>query len=212
MVRRFALVTVLLAATLSIVWSAIAAPQVLPRLRLAPGFGLHDPAGETVSSDSLRGSTLVVTFGPAQCDERCRAWGRTVATALPRDLSPEQFQLVWIVTAPATPADLAALEGQLPAAPLPWRVLGTDDARQLELVLAGFRVPRVVSAAGSLPDPILIIVDPAGIVRAEYRVSPQSQVIAQDLAALKREIRESRGLRRYLYEAAHLFTCNVGGL
>jgi len=210
-VRRFALVIVLVAAALSIIWSALAAPRVLPRLRIAPGFGLQDAAGQTVSSDSLRGQTLLVTFGPAHCDDPCREWSQLVASAMPERGTVERVQLIWIVTEPATPEELAQLQASLVPASVPWRVLGSDDARQLELVLAGFRVPRVLSTAGSSVEPILIIVDPTGIVRAEYRVAPQPSTLAADITALEREIRESRGLRRYLYEAAHLFTCNVGG-
>jgi hypothetical protein len=130
---------------------------------------------------------------------------------MPERGTVERVQLIWIVTEPATPEELAQLQASLVPASVPWRVLGSDDARQLELVLAGFRVPRVLSTAGSSVEPILIIVDPTGIVRAEYRVAPQPSTLAADITALEREIRESRGLRRYLYEAAHLFTCNVGG-
>lgn len=211
MVRRFALVIVLVAAALSIIWSALAAPRVLPRLRIAPGFGLQDTAGQTVSSDSLRGQTLLVTFGPAHCDDPCREWSQLVASAMRERDTVERVQLVWIVAEPATSEQLAQLQASLIPTSVRWRVLGTEDARQLELVLAGFRVPRVLSTAGSSVEPILIIVDPTGIVRAEYRVAPQPSTLAADITALEREIRESRGLRRYWYEAAHLFTCNVGG-
>ncbi|MCS7050799.1 MAG: SCO family protein [Thermomicrobium sp.] len=211
MVRRLALALVLAAAVLSILWSALAAPRVLPRLRLAPGFGLMDATGRPVSSDALRGRTVLVTFGPVRCDERCQGWSRAVATAIPSRISGEAVQLVWIAAEPASPEELARLQATLPPAPLPWRVLGSRDDRQIELVLSGFRVPRHSDGTASAVDPVLVVVDPTGIVRAEYRVAPPGSVLDGDLAALEREIRDSRGLRRYLYEAAHLFSCNVGG-
>ncbi len=211
MVRRFVLIIVLSAAVLSLLWSALAAPRVLPRLRVAPGFGLQDSVGQTVSSDSLRGQTLLITFGPAHCDDPCREWSERVANAVPVQATDERVQLLWIVAEPVNVEELAQLEASLVPAAVPWRVLGSQDAQQLERILDGFRVPRALTTSGPSVDPILVIVDPTGIVRAEYRVPPQRTTLAADMAALEREIRESRSLRRYLYEAAHLFTCNVGG-
>ncbi|GBD17903.1 hypothetical protein HRbin27_00390 [bacterium HR27] len=211
MVRRIALVIVLLAATFSIVWSALAAPRVLPRLRVAPGFGLVDANGNRVSSDDLRGQIVLVTFGPARCDERCAAWSSRLAEALTGDTVGSSTRAIWIVTEPSDTTRLVTLQRELAASGVPWRVLGTSDERELELVLAGFRVPRQVSEHGTAVDPVLVVVDPVGIVRAEYRTVPIATVLQGDLTALVQEIRNSRGARRYLYEAAHLFTCNLGG-
>ncbi|MCX7622444.1 MAG: SCO family protein [Thermomicrobium sp.] len=210
MIRRVALVLVLLAAAFSIVWSALAAPRVLPRLRVAPGFGLVDATGQRLSSDALRGQVVLVTFGPAACDDRCREWSRLLAERLVAVRSDRPVTYLWIVTDPVDPAELGALAGTLDASLVPWRVLGSSEQRELDLVLAGFRVPR--PTGGATVDPVLIVVDPAGIVRAEYRTAPATRALASDLEALERELRESRGVRRYLYEAAHLFTCNVGGV
>ncbi|MCX2726453.1 SCO family protein [Thermomicrobium sp. 4228-Ro] len=211
MVRRIALVIVLLAATFSVVWSALAAPRVLPRLRVAPGFGLVDAAGNRVSSDDLRGQIVLVTFGPVRCDERCTEWSSRLAEALAGDTSGRSMRAIWIVTEPSDATRLATLQRELATSGFPWLVLGTSDERELELVLAGFRVPRQVSQHGTTVDPVLVVVDPVGIVRAEYRTAPTATVLQGDLAALAQEIRNSRGARRYLYEAAHLFTCNLGG-
>lgn len=211
MVRRIALVIVLLAATFSIVWSALASPRVLPRLRVAPGFGLVAADGNRVSSDDLRGQIVLVTFGPARCDERCAAWSSRLAEALTGDTVGSSIRAIWIVTEPSDTTRLVTLERELAASGVSWRVLGTSDERELELVLAGFRVPRQVSEHGTAVDPVLVVVDPVGIVRAEYRTAPTATMLQGDLTALVEEIRNSRGARRYLYEAAHLFTCNLGG-
>ncbi|MBO9307011.1 hypothetical protein [Thermomicrobium sp.] len=206
MVRRLALIVVLLLATLSIVWSALAAPRVLPRLRLAPGFGLEDPSGKLVSSDSLRGQILVVTFGSAECGTDCASRGQLLATAAAGTETTGRVELIWIASESASREQLAVLSETLAQHGHPWRVLGSSDQRALDLTLSGFRVPR---RPDGTVDPIIVVVDPLGIVRAEYRIEPSPAVLARDLEALEREIRESQGMRRYLYEAAHLFRCYV---
>ncbi len=211
MARHVALVLVLLAAALSVVWSAVAAPRVLPRARIAPGFALVDASGTRVSSDSLRGQIVLVTFGPAECDENCRDWSASIAEQLSDVAIDQPVTSLWIVGEPVSPPALEAVAGALAESPIPWRVVGTQDARDLELVLAGFRVPRAGIASGGPIEPVVVVIDPTGIVRAEYRTTAAIRALPGDLAALDREIRESRGFRRYLYEAAHLFTCTVEG-
>jgi len=206
MVRRLALIVVLLLATLSIVWNALAAPRVLPRLRVAPGFGLQDPSGRLVSSDSLRGQILVVTFGSAECGADCASRSQLLAKAAAGTETTGRMELIWIASESASREQLAALSETLAAHGQPWVVLGSSDQRDLDLALSGFRVPR---RPDGTVDPIIVVVDPLGIVRAEYRIEPSPTVLARDLEALEREIRESRGVRRYLYEAAHLFRCYV---
>jgi len=206
MVRRLALIVVLLLATLSIVWNALAAPRVLPRLRVAPGFGLQDPSGRLVSSDSLRGQILVVTFGSAECGADCASRSQLLAKAAAGTETTGRMELIWIASESASREQLAALSETLAAHGQPWVVLGSSDQRELDLALSGFRVPR---RPDGTVDPIIVVVDPLGIVRAEYRIEPSPTVLARDLEALEREIRESRGVRRYLYEAAHLFRCYV---
>ena len=206
MVRRLALIVVLLLATLSIVWNALAAPRVLPRLRVAPGFGLQDPSGRLVSSDSLRGQILVVTFGSAECGADCASRSQLLAKAAAGTETTGRMELIWIASESASREQLAALSERLAAHGQPWVVLGSSDQRELDLALSGFRVPR---RPDGTVDPIIVVVDPLGIVRAEYRIEPSPTVLARDLEALEREIRESRGVRRYLYEAAHLFRCYV---
>ncbi|WP_448575545.1 SCO family protein [Thermomicrobium sp.] len=206
MVRRLALIAVLLLATLSIVWNALFAPRVLPRLRMAPGFGLHDPSGQLVSSDSLRGQILVVTFGNAECGVDCASRGQLITTAVAGMETTGRVELIWIASELASREQLAALSETLARHGQPWTVLGSSNQRELDLTLSGFRVPR---RPDGTVDPLIVVVDPLGIVRAEYRIAPSPAVLTRDLAALEREIRESRGVRRYLYEAAHLFRCYV---
>jgi hypothetical protein len=115
-------------------------------------------------------------------------------------------ELIWIASEPVSREQLAVLSETLAQHGHPWRVLGSSDRRELDLTLSGFRVPR--HPDGTV-DPIIVIVDPLGIVRAEYRIAPSPEMLTRDLEALEQEVRESRGVRRYLYEAAHLFRCYV---
>ncbi len=212
MLRRVGLSIVLLGAALSVVWSAIAAPRVLPRLRVAPGFALTASDGAIVSSDQLRGQVLVVVFAPSTCASSCGPLLQLAADAVERardgttDIRP-----IWLVTDPVDTATLAYLADQAPASGT-WVVLGDSRSEDLDRILDAFRVPRRVAGDRAVVDPALVIVDPLGIVRAEYRSLPEAGVLAGDLDALTREIRNSRGLRRYLYEAAHLFTCSAEGV
>lgn len=211
MVRRIALIVILLGAALTIVWSAVVAPRVLPRLRVAPAFVLTSATGQTVTSEQLRGKVLVIAFAPTACTLPCSALAQNVETALGQGAGTIAIQPIWIVTDPVNTDSLAVKASELNQN-LGWLVLSQTDSSHLELVLQYFRVPRYNLAGSQVSDPYLVLVDPAGIVRAEYRIAPDPTVLTNDLGALEREIRESRGFRRYLYEAAHLFTCSVGGV
>ena len=57
-------------------------------------------------------------------------------------------------------------------------------------------------------EPSLMIVDGLGILRAEYRRGiPPVEIALRDIDLLLTESRNSTGLTKYAYEAAHLFLC-----
>jgi protein SCO1/2 len=101
---------------------------------------------------------------------------------------------------------LAATE---PAAAAQWRLL-TGDADQLKNVIgAGFNTYYGEDASGNLVvDPVFVLVDGWGIVRATYRTAaPDVDLLKRDLGLIVKEIENSTGVSRYAYEAAHLFMC-----
>ena len=45
--------------------------QVLPRIRIAPGFLLTDHNAETITSEDMRGNIVLYNFGYTGCGEQC---------------------------------------------------------------------------------------------------------------------------------------------
>lgn len=89
------------------------------------------------------------------------------------------------------------------------RLLG-GEAQQVKLVVGGgFNTFYENDSNGQLQiDPALMLVDGLGILRAEYRGrSLSTKNILRDIDLLTQEARNSTGLTRYAYEAAHLFLC-----
>ena len=58
--------------------------QVLPRLRLAPGYALVDQSGATVTSEAGRGVITLATFVPLECDDACDRVDDTMRTVRDR--------------------------------------------------------------------------------------------------------------------------------
>ncbi len=186
--------------------------RVLPRLDLAPSFQLTDPAARPVSGEDFLGSVVLYSFVGARCDESCRA-----TLDLVRALEPVTEQdwsvpvrLVTVIVEPTDPEGIQAIAAETRSSSGNWQVLGGDET-SVRLVRQGFRMPLVAGAEGMANvEPMLVLVDPAGIVRAEYRAPlPASEVLKADLAVLQEEIANSRGAKRLLYEGLHLFTCRV---
>ncbi|MCM8750262.1 SCO family protein [Thermomicrobiaceae bacterium CFH 74404] len=187
-------------------------PRVLPRLDLAPSFQLTDPAGQPVSGDNLLGSMVLYSFVGARCDTSCAS-----TLDLLRTLEPETMRgrtvpvrLVTIIAEPADLEQIRAIASVARPSSGNWLVLGGDDTA-VRLARQGFRVPVLAGGTGaSSIEPTLVLVDPAGIVRAVYRAPlPASSAVKDDLAVLERELASARGPKRLLYEGLHLFTCRV---
>ena len=73
----------------------------------------------------------------------------------------------------------------------------------------GFHVYYDEKAEGGYTfDPTLVLVDGAGIVRAEYSLDTAStETLTRDFQLIVDEIMRSDGPGRLVYEAAHLFMC-----
>jgi len=197
-----------------LVVALVGPPRVLPRLDLAPAFRLTDSAGRRVTSEDLRGTVVVYSFIGATCDVSCQE-----LLSLLRELKGETtaawaapVRLVTIVTEEVSEGELEALAAEAGGATGNWLILGGDE-QAARSVREAFRVPTVRVPSGSTRvEPYLVLVDPTGIVRAEYRAPlPPADVLRNDLAALENEIVNSLGAMRYFYEGMHLFTCTTRG-
>ncbi len=209
--------------------------RVLPRMSLAPGYSLIDQDGKQFTSESMRGSLVLYTFSHSQCSSPCVPTSATLA-ALQPELSevqlgdiPLQFVTIFVDPEHATPEVLGTQAEMLGIDPERWHFV-TGDATQLKQVIgSGFSTYYAPtdthddanadinadinanthdSSASFTVDPVFVLVDGWGIIRAVYRTpSPDSAIIQRDLGLVVQEIRNSTGVNRYAYEAAHLFLC-----
>jgi len=164
---------------------------VLPRLGPAPGFALTDQDGRPLTSEDLRGSVVLYSF-IAGCQPPCAP-----------------VRLVTIAVDPAATPDLRATAAMLGADPARWTLASGEPARLKQIVGTGFGVFYGPAAGGAVAvDPALVLVDGWGLVRADYRAPlPPADQVLRDLRLVTDEARQSTGLARYAYEAAHLFAC-----
>ena len=191
--------------------------QVLPRVRLAPGYAMTDQAGERVTSEDARGQITLYSFGYSNCGEACDAVNATMAGVAARsaevDLGDAELRFVTVSFDPArdTPAALAAYAGEIGADGDEWRLAVPSPDLTKAIVGSGFRTWFEPRENGEFAfDPTLVLVDGWGVVRGEYRY----QTIASDVDKLVRhidilgeEIRNSHGAATLAYEAAHFFLC-----
>lgn len=183
--------------------------QVLPRLRLAPGYALIDQAGATVTSEDGRGVLTLYSFVPADCDDRCDAVRDTMTEVRDRvereiDLAGTEFRLVTIVLDPdASPATVADARDTMGA---DWTWLAGTES-QIEIVVGlGFRRSTSVDEYS----PSYAIVDGWGMIRGEYRyqtLADDADKIVRHLDVLGSELRNDSGFVSFVYEAAHAFQC-----
>lgn len=185
--------------------------QVLPRLRLAPGYALVDQTGSTVTSEDGRGTISLYTFVPLDCGEECdgvvetmQQVGRRIATEV--DLGPADFRLVTVVLdADPAVADVRAA-ADAAGATEDWVWLGASQ-RQLDNVVGlGFR--RSSDPVDFRPS--YAIVDGAGLVRGEYRyrtLTGDADKLVRHIGVLGSELRNRSPFNSFVYEAAHAFQC-----
>ncbi len=206
-------VVVVLAATIAF---AVFEPiQVLPRIRVAPGYRLVDAEGRRLTSEDLRGSITLYTFGHPGCGDACapildtvrEVLARLDEVELPDDVS---FRVVTISLEPLDEPELAAFAAELGADGDRWTVATGEPDHLVNVVRGGFRTWYEATDDGIVFDPTLVLVDGWGVVRGDYRYRTQASDadrIVRHLQVLTDEIRNARGAAAIAYEAAHLFLC-----
>ena len=198
------------------IWFAVFEPiQVLPRMRLAPGYSLGAQDGSTFTSETVRGSVTLYTFAPLDC-EGCDAVDDTMQTVARRvdaevDLGETALQLVTVVLDAGTPVDRLRLAADRAGADGPdWVFVSGDETTLRNVVGAGFQRFFVPDADTIGDDPGFVLVDGNGIVRGDYRYSTladDADKLVRHIDILATELRNSSGPASVAYEAAHLFLC-----
>ncbi|MFM8322811.1 MAG: SCO family protein [Chloroflexota bacterium] len=193
--------------------------QVLPRIRLAPGFSWTDQDGQRLTNEDLRGKLVLYTFFYTHCPpEACAAQNRVMGDVQRRlgELEqagvPVRLVSVSVDTERDTPQALSEYARAAGADPQVWRFASAGDPRLLKTVVGGgFEVFYQPQPDGAFQlDPVFVLVDGWGLVRGEYRyttLSPESDRIIRHLGVLIDEVQNSSGANRLAYEAAHLFLC-----
>ncbi len=194
--------------------------QVLPRIRLAPGYALTDADGRTVTSETARGELTLYTFAPTDCDSACDdifttmdEVGRRVDAEV--DLGRVDFRRITIALDPEpTSAELSSAMTRSGADGWAWRWLGGEEAVVRQVVGAGFRrfyeADRNDPAAPIRFDPGYVLVDGTGVIRGEYRyqtLASDADKLVHHVDILAAEVRNASGATAVAYEAAHLFLC-----
>lgn len=215
--RRAGLVFVVLA--LGVVAFALFQPiQVLPRIRIAPGFAMVDSNGDLLTSDSTRGNVTLYGFAYGDCGSECDQIRQTMAEVAERaqdevDLGDVELDLVTVSFDPANDTDrLDALAAEWGADGDTWVWATPTPADATKTILSqGFRLYYESNADGSLSfDPRFVIVDGWGVVRGEYTYSTlidDADKLIRHIGLLGEEIRNSTGVASVAYEAAHIFLC-----
>jgi protein SCO1/2 len=192
--------------------------QVLPRIRLAPGYALQDQRGQTFTSESVRGALTLYTFAPTGCGSDCDEVNATMSEVGDRvaadvELATVGFQRVTIALDDApTTAELEEAARRSGADGDAWRWIGGDPDRIRTVVGTGFR--RFYEVSGSERsvrfDPGFVLVDGSGVIRGEYRyqtIANDADKLVHHIDILATEIRRADGPAALAYEAAHLFLC-----
>ncbi len=193
--------------------------QVLPRIRLAPGFTLYDGQGNPVTSEDMRGRIALYGFWAARCRgcEQVLPTMTYVAKHLPEQ--PEwqagDLDIAFVIIDVDPERDgpvLAEYTQRLrQETGQPWFFVTHPDVRYLKTVVGGgFEVFFAKQGDVVEVDPKYIIVDGWGIIRGEYAyqtIEPNHRRLLRHLNVLAQEIHNSKGAARVAYEAAHLFLC-----
>jgi protein SCO1/2 len=188
--------------------------KVLPRLMLAPGYGLTDQNDQPLSSEDLRGQITLYNFTYANCAEPCppsTAFMRAVQDELPTlNLQvPVRLVTISVDAQRDTPEALRAFGERIGADFARWSFLTADEARLRQVVGGAFGMyfNRKLDGAFEL-DTRMWLVDGWGMVRAEYSTRlPTLSRVLRDIRLVGEEAANSVGVARYAYEAAHLFGC-----
>lgn len=192
--------------------------QVLPRIRLAPGYALTAPDGSTLTSEDGRGSVTLYAFAPADCTTAAcadmEATMRAVRTRVGEevDFGDSELRLITIALDPTDAAGLAGAADRSGADGKRWRWLGSSDPREIRRVVGqGFeRYFEYTHDGFTRFDPSFVLVDGNGVVRGDYKYSTladDADKLTDHMSILAEEIRHAGGATAVAYEAAHLFLC-----
>lgn len=194
--------------------------QVLPRIRLAPGYALAADDGSLATSEESRGVITLYTFSRTDCGDECADIDRIMAEVGERvaaevDLGEIDFHLVTIALDPLGDDPGANTEALRTAAATSgadgetWRWVGGTERQLRDVVGAGFRRPWESSSATDF-DPGFILVDGLGVVRGDYRyetLGDTADKLVRHVGILGQELRYATGAGAIAYDAAHLFLC-----
>lgn len=190
--------------------------QVLPRIRLAPGFSFVDQAGGRLTSDDGRGFVTLYSFVPSNCGESCDVIHDTLRDVGARveadiDMGEAGFRIVTVALDTDDPEVLAEAAVASGADGEAWRWVGTAPERLREVVGGGFKVYYDDTDRSNVVfDQKYVIVDGTGLVRGEYSyatLASDADRLTRHVALLGEEIRNAEGNTALLYEAAHIFLC-----
>jgi len=190
--------------------------QVLPRLRVAPGFALVDQTGQPLTSEDGKGAVTLYAFSPVEdCGAECAEMAATLQEVGRRvdesvDLGDAPFRMVTIALDSADPAELARAAAGSGADGTDWVWAGGDEAQLRDAVGGGFRVYYDTTGPVTEFDPVFVIVDGAGLIRGEYRyatLASDADRLTRHISLLGNELRNSKGAASLVYEAAHILLC-----
>ena len=191
--------------------------QVLPRIRLAPGYLLTDQTGSSLTSEDARGDIVVYSFGYSDCGDSCESMTDTMGEIQERldevDVGDTDVRFVTISfdSAGDTPEALDAYASELGANQDMWSFATAEPTHLENVVKAGFNAWYEERDDGSFSfDPVFVLVDGWGVIRGEYRyqtTASDTDKILHHIDILGEEIRNSHGAATLAYEAAHFFLC-----
>lgn len=192
--------------------------QVVPRIRLAPGFSLITHKGERLTNEDLRGQFVVYNFIYTGCPEPCNGLNTTMKDIQSRlnqiELGDIPVKFVTISFDPEndTSEVLTAYAEDQGANPDKWIFASTENQTKLKTIIGGgFEAYYEENQDGTFAfDPKFVLVDGWGIIRGEYRyqtMTPDSDRILRHIGVLAEEVINSQGAATLAYEAAHYFLC-----
>ena len=213
-VTQYLYVFILLVAIAVVIFVVFQPITVLPRIALSPGFALIDQSGAQLTNEDLRGHVVLYNFTYTNCDGDC-ADTTTYMAAVQAEVAKMNtgdipVDLVTISVDPNdTPDILQAYAQSVNADPAVWHFLTGTESRIRWVVGGGFSTYYKVLDNGAFKlAPSFMLVDGAGILRAEYRSHvPAFDIVIRDIGLLVDEAQNKDGPSKYAYEAAHLFLC-----
>lgn len=192
--------------------------QVVPRIRLAPGFILVDQDGNNLTNEDLRGQFVLYNFRYTRCPEPCSNLNQTMREIQTRineaELGDIPMSFVTVSFDPEydTPEVLKLYSKTIGADTSQWKFATSRDADLLKHIIGGgFEAYYDLQDKGSyIFDPKFVLVDGWGIIRGEYRyqtLTPDTDRILRHIRVLADEVHNSEGTVSLAYEAAHFFLC-----